>query len=232
MLHRGLITISDVETILRIADYPPYFIDKLIKIAYLPFTRVDVRRMYQMGVLSEAELITAYKDIGYDEEKAKRLTEFTVRFETKDDRDLTKSEIMKLYEIGLIDRETCHKELLALRYEAYEADYLITLVEYRQEKEGLDDKIATLVDEFLIGFIDEDKLIGSLDALNLPSTQRERITTRAFRTKLKELKMPSKEDIIRWNTLGLITEAETRKLFTRINIPEEFHNYYLGKKEG
>jgi len=68
MLHRGLIERKDIETLLKIADYAPYWIDKIIGISYSPITRVDLRRLYHAGVIDEERLYKGYKDLGYNEE--------------------------------------------------------------------------------------------------------------------------------------------------------------------
>ncbi|GAH80833.1 unnamed protein product, partial [marine sediment metagenome] len=78
MLHRGVIDARELFDLYRTVEIPPFWRDKLTKIAYNPFTRVDVRRMHKAGVLSEAELLRAYMDVGYDAEKAGKMTEFTI----------------------------------------------------------------------------------------------------------------------------------------------------------
>jgi len=84
MLHRSSetgVTSADVEEYLRINDYPSYWRDKLLKISYEVFTRVDVRRMYKLGVLDRDGVKRAYLDLGYDETRAEKLTDFTVKYE-------------------------------------------------------------------------------------------------------------------------------------------------------
>ena len=79
MLHRGIITREDLMLLLRALDIMPFWRDKLVEMAYTPLTRVDVRRMYNLGVLNENEVRQAYKDIGYNDINANRLTQFTVK---------------------------------------------------------------------------------------------------------------------------------------------------------
>jgi hypothetical protein len=88
MLHRGIISMEDLDTLLRTADYPKFWREKLIKLSYNPYTRVDVRRMYQMGILTREQVFRAYKDIGYDDEHAENLTKFTVAGASQEERDL------------------------------------------------------------------------------------------------------------------------------------------------
>ena len=53
MLHRGVIDRATLDMLFRTVELPPYWREKLVQIAYQPYTRVDVRRMFDMGVLGE-----------------------------------------------------------------------------------------------------------------------------------------------------------------------------------
>ncbi|GAI72398.1 unnamed protein product, partial [marine sediment metagenome] len=58
MLHRedperpgqSIIDEEELDMLYRTVEIPPYWRSRLTKIAYLPYTRVDVRRMHDMGV--------------------------------------------------------------------------------------------------------------------------------------------------------------------------------------
>ena len=54
MLHRDVIGLEALNMLFKTVEIPPFWRDKLIKIAYQPYTRVDVRRMHDMGVLDDA----------------------------------------------------------------------------------------------------------------------------------------------------------------------------------
>lgn len=79
MLHRGIITSDEFRDLLKMADYTPYWRPKLEQVAYRVYTRVDVRRMYRVGVLTFNQVVKAYLDYGYDEERATNLAEFVKR---------------------------------------------------------------------------------------------------------------------------------------------------------
>ena len=80
MLHRDVIEEDTIDLLLKTADVLPFWRDKIKAISYNPLTRVDVRRMHKMGVLTEEEVLRAYKDTGYNEKNAQRLTEWTLLY--------------------------------------------------------------------------------------------------------------------------------------------------------
>lgn len=77
MLHRGIIEEDAWETMVRRNDYLPAWIPQRKKIIYNPYTRVDARRMWDLRILSENELLKNYKDLGYDDEHAAQMTLWT-----------------------------------------------------------------------------------------------------------------------------------------------------------
>ncbi len=80
MLHRGVIGEADLNMLMRALDIMPFWRDKLIQIAYRPLSRVDVRRMFALGVLDVSGVRKAYTDIGYNDYNANLMTEFTIRY--------------------------------------------------------------------------------------------------------------------------------------------------------
>lgn len=77
MLHRGVINTLDWETMVRRNDYLPAWIPNRQKIIYNPYTRVDSRRMWDLAILSEDELLKNYRDLGYDELHAEKMVLWT-----------------------------------------------------------------------------------------------------------------------------------------------------------
>ena len=79
MLHRGIINRDDLFMLLRALDIMPFWRDKMVSMAYTLFTRVDIRRMYNIGVLNADGVHQAYMELGYDNNKAGIMTQFTIR---------------------------------------------------------------------------------------------------------------------------------------------------------
>jgi len=65
MLHRGLLTESEVWDWFRVVEIPPFWRQHLIDTAYTWPTRVDVRRWWDMRTIDETELRRLYSGMGY-----------------------------------------------------------------------------------------------------------------------------------------------------------------------
>lgn len=92
MYQRDVINPDDMKAYLALTDWLPFFRDKLLSISYNPLTRVDIRRMYGLGMFSYDELVKRYRYIGFSPADAKLMADFTVKYEG----DSTDSEIDKL----------------------------------------------------------------------------------------------------------------------------------------
>jgi len=183
MLYRGIITRETWMTYVRYNDYIPEMIEPLEKIIYEPYTRVDIRRMWDVRLVTEEEVYENYRWLGYDDEHAKKMTLWTKVYtaipdltaqyrkgwitsadmymalielgvpearademmrtlipaekpeRTEKERDLTKTDILRLLKIREISEAQAQEMLIDLGYDEGEAGYLIALYTYQEEIE-------------------------------------------------------------------------------------------------
>lgn len=169
MLHRRVIDDNDLDLLLRAADIMPFWRDKLTAISYVPLTRVDVRRMYALGVLNEEGVYDAYLDHGYSPENATLMTEFTIAYTSEKERDLTKTDILALFKKYAIEYTTATEMLMQIGYSEDNA----TLLLYRavSEMEATDNKkrIGYIEKAYVAGKITESEALSQLGKLDLAS---------------------------------------------------------------
>lgn len=205
MLHRGVIDRDTLDMLFRTVELPPYWRDKLTQIAYQPYTRVDVRRMYDMGVLGDEELQTAYTDIGYDTAHAEKMVEFTKRYVQDPDRDLTKGEILKGYRNKLLTRTDTVVLLTDIRYSEAQASYYVELEDYRELEDIQTAAIATIKTKYTNNLIDRADAQRLLDALNLPAAQVTLWLEKWDVSLIEFPKLPSRTDLEKFYIAGVIS---------------------------
>lgn len=140
MRHRDVIDDSELSILLRALDIPRFWRESLTAISYKPYTRVDVRRMYGLGVLGREDVKRSYLDLGYDDDHAENMTEFTVRYEdrTGEDksaeyRELTRSVVTQAYMKGILDEGEATTRLIALDYNQEDIGLLLALTRWEKE---------------------------------------------------------------------------------------------------
>jgi len=171
MLHRGVIDRSDLGLLMKAQDIMPFWRDKMIDIAYRPLTRVDVRRMYAEGILSEKGVFKAYLDAGYSDENAENMTEFTLSYVLSQQSKFTSSDIVKAYSDRMIEASEARSLLRLIGVTSENASYIISTADYKREWKLTDLKISATRNLYKRGQYDENTTRAELLRLNLPSDQ-------------------------------------------------------------
>lgn len=171
MLHRGIIDKADLEMLLKAQDVMPFWRDKLVAMAYRPLTRVDVRRMYKLGVLSISEVYTAFLNLGYGPDDARSMTEYTEAQILDERAGLTSAEVIKAF----VDRLVSHKDavdlLIMLNVDPDHAEFLIETEYVKQAWFIVKDKIRAIRNMYKRGEYDENKARDELSKLDQPTEQ-------------------------------------------------------------
>ncbi len=181
-------TMDDLRALLKTADYPQYFRDRLAEISEAVYTRVDIRRMYQFGILDKDEVYEAYRDLGYNEERSKNITDFVIQSVDEPElsksgkkKVMTQSALIKLYKVGIIDESELTSRLIELKYPDEDVKFMVDLakleasgdkaVDYRTE---FNRDIKSLAEnEYVLGFIDKNTASELLASINMSSTDIE-----------------------------------------------------------
>lgn len=171
MLHRGVIFEDDLAKLMVAQDIMPFWRDKLQKISYNPYTRVDVRRMFDLGVLDYDQMLQAYKDVGYDQEKATKMAEFTVINSLEKERELTKSDITSAYSRGLMTAGDAIESLSLLGYNEINSEFLLARIDFDKAKKEKDLELKVIKNQFMSGIISASELNSSLTVLGLAAKE-------------------------------------------------------------
>jgi len=200
-------TQEDLDALLQAQDIPARFRGWLTQIAYRTLSRVDVRRMYRLGVLDEEGVYQAYLDLGYNQDDAAKMTEFTVKFETSEERDITRSAVQTGYETGLLTRQEALNHLTGIGYNQNIAQFWLDLVDWELENDKRKNQLDYIEDLYLNGQIDEGELMGELGALDMPSDRMQRIYDQLYLKRRNKIKLPSKTELDRWLKMGVVDEG-------------------------
>ncbi len=152
MMHREVknedgstFTQKDIHDLLKMADYAPSWRKKLVDISYRVITRVDARRMYDLGVWdnlgdmsAKDKLLKVYMSQGYNREDAGYMVDFTEQYHIDRRRGFTKAGLKKIYKYGIITETTFREKLAMMRIRVEEIDFLIDEANYEMEDKKLD----------------------------------------------------------------------------------------------
>jgi hypothetical protein len=70
--------LEDIKAALVQQDILPYWHEHFLEVSFRPISRVDIRRMFNIGALTKDEVTAAYRQLGSSDENADKLTKFAV----------------------------------------------------------------------------------------------------------------------------------------------------------
>jgi len=238
MLHRGVITRDDLMVLLRALDVMPYWRDKLTKIAYNPYTRVDVRRMYKLGILDLEGVKRSYLDLGYDEEHAQGMTDFTREYyaapsdEAIDkERDLTRSDITTGYHRGLIPADEATELLDELGYTPDEITYYLSREDLKVIQDRKDAYASNYRQLYVTGLIDDTVVSHDLVELGFMGAEVTELLQLWYIERVRRIERPSRSDLGRFYKKEIITLERYQAEMAALGWSDDYIALYLKDME-
>jgi hypothetical protein len=74
--------LADVKAALIQQDILPYWHEHYMAVSFRPIGRIDIRRAYNIGALTDDDLLPSFLQLGYSDENAAKMVEFTKRLRT------------------------------------------------------------------------------------------------------------------------------------------------------
>ena len=241
MRRRDLI---DDDTVLKAyltQGFSEFWQNLLLKLAWEPYTRVDVRRMYKVGVLERADLERAYRDLGYDEEKAKNLADFTEKYyarppaseEDEEDReiarvrDLTRTDMTDGYRRGMLARPEATEMLSTIGYEPDEIDFYLDREDLKRDQ-GLKDAYASNYRQlYVTGIVDDEVVKSDLTTLGLESAEVDELLKLWYIERIRRLERPTRTSLASFLRKGIITEQEFEGEMAGLGYSDKYTAWYL-----
>jgi len=224
MLHRGYIDEKSVYDWYKLVEIPPYWRDLLTKIAYSPYTRVDVRRMHAAGVIGDEALVQAMKDIGYDQEHAEKMAEFYKKYNAGSDKELSRTDIEKAFEDGDLNYPQAIGIMVSIGYDEAIADFYLSRIELEKERAKRLERIELTKEKFLSNLITEVKARNELVAYGVEISRINELIDRWRVQIIKNAKLPSKTDLDKFVRANVIDQDGYIVEMTKLGYSE----YYIG----
>ena len=229
MLHRTDMTEGDYATVLKIADYPPVFRRWMTEVAYEPYTRVDVRRMYQVGVLTTyQELVKAYKDLGYDDDKAAHLADFTVLEYGESEREATRAEVMAAYQIGRLSQAEATTYLDEMGYPDWVIEMYVARVDMARTVSLAKETISHVKTMYVASQVSKTDVYTALGRIPLPAAEIDRYLEEWEIARTAKVTRPSRADLLRFFLQNQMSVDEYRQELRGYRLSERYVDLYTG----
>lgn len=232
MFHRKIISREELEDLLKAQDVMPFWRDKLIQLSYELVTRVDARRMLELGVWTPERFYEHMKALGYSPQDAYDITQWAVKEFILQRAELTKSDVKKALMNGELSVEEAFNMLKSMGYDDFEAQVLLNDWLREMLSSWVNKNIEFWKHQFVVGKITLEQFQSELNKLPISATRIEKEVLDAMLEKEKKRRLPSKEDVLKWyynNQISRDTAVSYLKLLGYSDF--EIHLYLGGKEE-
>lgn len=223
MLHRRIIDEADLKLLMRSQDIMPFWRDRLIQLSYSPLTRVDIRRIHAMGLMSDDDVRNAYLDLGYSQDNATLLMEFTRQLNSPPPADqpddleqLSRSQVIGFLEDGVIDQTKAIQLLIDQGYTEEAALLYTTQAVLEAERKDRKEQTDLILDQAKAGILTFEEAQDRLHQIGLQPAEIDKAITKLIRIQAANTKLPSRADLDRMIKAGLVTDAEYIDTMQRI----------------
>lgn len=139
---KGWITIDEVRAELTALGMPPERIEEMIETKMKPtagdktaaerdITKTDIYKGVKQGIITRGEAMELLMDLGFDEDDADYLLAINIPIDEEDvvinQRELTKTDILKGLKAAIITEYEALDKLLELRYVPLDAEFLLKI---------------------------------------------------------------------------------------------------------
>ena len=234
MLHRGVIDREKLENLMVALDIMPGWREDVLAISFRRPTRVDIRRFYALGVIDEDQVRTAYTELGYTPEVVEWQTQFVLRSvaaanepDAAAERDLTKTDILRLYQDGIFDRDQAAEFMADLGYSEPEYTALLDRVDIDLllDQQKLD--IQVIVNRVKSGDMDLETAQTRLEDMGLTEAQRTRAINDVVRNAQDRDRLPTKKELFTWLESDAISVADATRTLQEMGYADRWITLYL-----
>lgn len=173
--NRGEVTEEEVRQALLESTIKNKWVPLIMKTRRRIPPQDTVRMMVNRGVLTPAEGVKRFMAVGYSHDDAAALAELAQKDKTENDRDLTKAEIVSLYEFRLVTKNAAEGMLDAMGFDSDEQGFILALADFRKSKREMDAAASVVRSKYVAHKISDNECSGLLDSLHVPADARDHL---------------------------------------------------------
>lgn len=228
-------TQEDLKKWLKVDDWAPGLIDRMVATTFAVVTRVDSRRMYSLHTIDEDQLQGYLMDEGYNERDAKELVKFFKRMrevsEFKSAGNPTVHAAFGMFNQGIMTEQESRNYIanvaLSPDHEFLLQQSLFTGRELYNRTQAIKARKAI----YMRGLEDDGTAMANLVDDGIDGTQAEELVRQWEKERRGKSKVASAAQLCKWRGMGLINQTDQAKALARLNYAEEDIALIIGQCE-
>jgi hypothetical protein len=168
MYHRGIVNESELNTYLLAADYPVVWRKHIKDWMYKVVTRVDARRMYDLGIWDLKRVYEHHLELGYNPQDAGDMSQWVALAYAEEERELTKTDILAMYRDGILDVSETTSMLENLEFSQASISLMLAHQELKRVENYERAILQNVKELYIVGLYDRQEVFVQLTKLNTP----------------------------------------------------------------
>lgn len=225
---RGYISKEELKEALARQGYPDEAIDRLIKYRERLLTLSELQNALKYNLIDEEKFREELRKLGYPKEYIDLLVRLTRVSKIEKERDLTKSEILRLYSLKIIDRDEAKSLLMKLGYSEHEAELLLDIEDYKETSKIKHLTYSQIRRLYFRGIIDKVEATNMLKELHYSDEAIKRILELwEYEKQRTTIKIPL--SIIKLAYLyGVLDKDKVEEILKKMGYADNVIQIYLG----
>jgi hypothetical protein len=172
-VNRGILTEAEFRVAFLESRIKNKYIDRYLESRHEILTMAEIRSLYAKGAMSAAQATTRLMQRGYTVEDAGIILAGAHADKTQATRDLTRSDVVDLYETQAVTLAEAQGMLGDLGYSDEEIVWLLALADARRVRTYTNAVIARVKAGYVGYRLDQTDVVTTLDSAGVPAAQRE-----------------------------------------------------------
>lgn len=227
MLHRDIISETELVELLKINDLAPGWIDKVVQLARPLPGRIDRRWAFQEGEITEAELKQLYLWDGYTDKWAEILANTVIKRSVSDAKGMTRAAIVSAYKKRRLSSAEAVSMLEDIGIPSAVAQFYLGQADSDHADDLLDRRIGVVGKQFSVGDLSESETRDALGQLGVGSSEIAVYLEEWGISRATKVKRPSRANLDKFFKGGVINVASYRDQMDRLGYSGLYVDWYL-----
>lgn len=174
-VNRGILTEAQFREAFLESRIKNKYIDLYLQSRHTILTMAEIRSLYAKGAMDAASASARLQQRGYTAEDAGFILAGAHADRAESTKDLTKSEILSVYESRAVDRATAAGMLADIGFDPDETAWLLLIADSRRERKYTDAVVSRVHAGYVAYRLDTTAASSTLDEFGIPPEQRDEL---------------------------------------------------------
>lgn len=208
LLNRGEFSENDMRQAIRESRVKDKYVDAMLKLRVHLMPMRTIVSAVRQGVIDDGAALQKLAHLGVPADDAAILVKEGHSTKTAGVREASASQVVQSYELGMVNKDAAHAQLVKLKFDDESANLLLDLGDHRRQM-ALRERAANRIGSaYIAHHTDRTTASAALDRIGMNTDERDHLLQLWEQERNTNVRTLTEAQIIRLMKKGLLTEAE------------------------